>query len=168
MYRYMRKKPCPDFNEKVNAIETDVLGGSSSMGLFARYKRTYKKYWFVVIPVHIVTSIGWLSIFYLLSKSGVDIAALLQSLNFSEPVINKARDSKMGHAAIAFLCYELATPLRYVVTLGATTFSIKYFTKIGRIKSVPSHREIVRMFKQQKAERSVTKKNKNGKFGEKP
>lgn len=37
------------------------------LGLFARFKKMYKEYWYVLLPVHVVTSAGWLGGFYYLS-----------------------------------------------------------------------------------------------------
>ena len=34
------------------------------VSLFQRFKQMYKDYWYVLIPVHVVTSIGWTGIFY--------------------------------------------------------------------------------------------------------
>lgn len=51
-------------------------------------------------------------------SSGVDVPALLQHLHLSETIIDKVRGSEMGHYAIAYLCYKVATPIRYAVTLG--------------------------------------------------
>lgn len=50
--------------------------------------------------------------------SGVDVPAVLQYLHLSETIIDKVRGSDMGHYAIAYLCYKVATPIRYAVTLG--------------------------------------------------
>jgi len=50
--------------------------------------------------------------------SGVDVPALLQYIHLSENIIEKVQGSDMGHYAIAYLCYKVATPLRYALTLG--------------------------------------------------
>lgn len=83
--------------------------------------------------------------------SGVDIPSLLESLHFSEAVINKLRDSTMGHVAIAYMCYKIATPVRYAVTLGGTTLSIKYLSLWGYIRPVPSKEKLKQMYDDQKA-----------------
>lgn len=49
-------------------IEEDIFDESSKLGLFARFKLMYRKYWYVLIPVHCVTSAGWLAGFYYLSQ----------------------------------------------------------------------------------------------------
>lgn len=38
------------------------------LGLFARFKKMYKEYWYVLLPVHCVTSACWLGGFYYVSK----------------------------------------------------------------------------------------------------
>lgn len=38
------------------------------LGLVARFKLMYKQYWYVLLPVHVVTSTGWLVGFYYLSR----------------------------------------------------------------------------------------------------
>lgn len=48
--------------------EVDLFGEASNLGLFAKFKLMYKKYWYVLIPVHVVTSAGWMCGFYYLSK----------------------------------------------------------------------------------------------------
>lgn len=36
--------------------------------LLKRFKSMYRDYWYVLLPVHIVTSIGWFSGFYYMAK----------------------------------------------------------------------------------------------------
>lgn len=72
-------------------------------------------------------------------------------MHFSETMIAKLRDSSLGHAAVAYICYKIATPLRYTVTLGGTTFSIKYLSKWGYIRPVPSKEKLKQMYDDQKA-----------------
>lgn len=36
-------------------------------GIVARFKELTRKYWYVLVPVHIITSAGWLAGFYYLS-----------------------------------------------------------------------------------------------------
>jgi hypothetical protein len=46
---------------------SSTAGGSdpaAKLSLFARFKQMYKDYYYVLIPVHIVTSIGWFGGFY--------------------------------------------------------------------------------------------------------
>lgn len=120
------------------------------LGLFARFKKMYKEYWYVLVPVHCLTSVMWFGGFYYASTSGVDVIAILESLGVSEALINPVRDSSLGHIAIAYLLYKIATPARYTVTLGGTTISIKYLEQWGYIKPIPSKAKLVQMYKDKK------------------
>lgn len=42
--------------------------GTEKLGLFKRFKALYKQYWYVMLPVHVITSAGWIVGFYHLSK----------------------------------------------------------------------------------------------------
>lgn len=48
----------------------------------------------------------------------MDIVTVMQSWNFNEALIKPFRDSSLGHLAIAYLLYKVATPARYTITLG--------------------------------------------------
>ncbi|XP_002025328.2 uncharacterized protein C18orf19 homolog A [Drosophila persimilis] len=146
---------------------TDLFGDAASKGLFAKFRHMYKQYWYVLIPVHCVTSIGWFGGFYYLSKSGVDVPSLLQYVHLSETIIEKVQSSDMGHYAIAYLCYKVATPLRYALTLGGTTVSIKYLVQRGHIKPIPSKNELIKMYEDKKATRASAKADKAEKDGNK-
>ncbi|KAL7745174.1 hypothetical protein ACLKA6_008226 [Drosophila palustris] len=140
---------------------TELFGEAANMGLFAKFKHMYKQYWYVLIPVHVLTSIGWFGGFYYLSKSGVDVPALLQYLHLSETIIEKVQGSDMGHYAIAYLCYKVATPIRYAVTLGGTTVSIKYLVQWGHIKPMPTKSQLIKMYEDTKATRANAKTHKD-------
>lgn len=40
----------------------------SKPSLFQRMKQMTKDYWHILVPVHLVTSTGWISIFYIAAK----------------------------------------------------------------------------------------------------
>ncbi|XP_017029268.1 uncharacterized protein C18orf19 homolog A [Drosophila kikkawai] len=139
---------------------SDLFGEAANMSLMSKFKHMYKKYWYVLIPVHVVTSLGWFGGFYYLSKSGVDVPALLQYLHLSENIIQKVQSSHMGHYAIAYLCYKVATPLRYALTLGCTTISIKHLVLHGYIKPMPTKDQLIKMYEDKKAIRASAKADK--------
>lgn len=117
--------------------------------------------------------------FLLCVSSGVDIPSLLKTLHISESIISSVKDSSMGHLAIAFMCYKLAGPLRYMVTIGknplfqldshknrshtcafflvpisnagGTTVSVKYLSQLGYIKPMPSKERLKQMYDEKKA-----------------
>ena len=75
---------------------------------------------------------------------------ILESYNFSETIIKPLRNSHLGHIAVAYFCYKIATPARYFVTLGGTTFAIKQGIKHGLIKPMPSKEKLVQIYKDKK------------------
>ncbi|EDW53793.1 uncharacterized protein C18orf19 homolog A [Drosophila sechellia] len=149
-----------DLKATNTTTSSELFGEAANMGLFAKFKHMYKQYWYVLIPVHVLTSVGWFGGFYYLSKSGVDVPALLQYVHLSENIIEKVQGSDMGHYAIAYLCYKVATPLRYALTLGCTTLSIKYLVQHGYIKPMPSKSELIKMYEDKKATRASAKADK--------
>lgn len=40
----------------------------ANLGLIARFKKMYKEYWYVLVPVHLATSAVWFGSFYYASK----------------------------------------------------------------------------------------------------
>merc|ERR1712087_650725 len=78
-------------------------------------------------------------------KSGVDVAALLQTFGVSEAFVEKLSKSEMGYAALAYACYKIATPARYTVTVGGTTMTVKYLSDLGYLKT--SH-QVAEQFKE--------------------
>ncbi|BES88585.1 Protein of unknown function (DUF1279) [Nesidiocoris tenuis] len=121
--------------------------------LYQRFKQMYKDYWYVLIPVHVATSCVWFGCFYYTAQSGFDIAAALEFLNLGDEVMNRIRNnanSFAGHITISYLLYKLFTPLRYTVTLGGTTYAIKYLTARGLLKKMPNRQQLKTMMVEKK------------------
>lgn len=59
-------------SDEAKSLEPDVvfseLEEGKKLGLFARFKKMAKDYWYVLIPVHVATSAVWLGAFYYTSK----------------------------------------------------------------------------------------------------
>nr|CAH7712212.1 unnamed protein product [Callosobruchus chinensis] len=136
----------PDDKQKcgVPAEETEKLT------LFQKFKKMYRDYWYVLVPVHLVTSAFWFGGFYYAAKSGIDIVGLLEYWNVNETVLNSMRDSSMGYITVAYALYKIATPIRYTVTVGGTTISINYLKKWGYIKPVPSTEKLKEIYQDKK------------------
>lgn len=115
------------------------------VSIFQKFKKMSKDYWYVLVPVHVATSIVWFGGFYAMCKSGVDVAALLQTFGVSEAYVEKLSNSEMGYAALAYACYKVATPARYTVTVGGTTMTVKYLNDLGYLKT--SH-QVAEQFKE--------------------
>lgn len=54
-------------DDEIKQIEE--LETAQPLGLFARFKKMYKEYWYVLLPVHVVTSAVWLGGFYYLAET---------------------------------------------------------------------------------------------------
>lgn len=46
----------------------DAAENPEKLGLYAKFKLMFKQYWYVLLPVHCVTSAGWFGGFYYLSR----------------------------------------------------------------------------------------------------
>ena len=46
-----------------------------------------KDYWYIIIPVEVVTSIGWYGLFFFSLRSGVDIVEILTNMGVSEQTL---------------------------------------------------------------------------------
>lgn len=122
------------------------------ISLVKKFKLMYKQYWYVLIPVHIVTSIVWYGSFFIAAKSGVDIVPIMEKLGAGEKILTHLQSSNAGYYAIAYAMYKIATPARYTVTIGGTTLSINYLRKRGYIKPVPSSEKLKEMYEGKKEE----------------
>lgn len=55
-------------DEEIKPID-ELETTTQPLGLFARFKKMYKEYWYVLLPVHVVTSAVWLGGFYYLAET---------------------------------------------------------------------------------------------------
>jgi len=139
----------PLLNKKFSMSPTFFLSEKpkeeEKVSIFQKFKKMSKDYWYVLVPVHVATSLVWFGGFYMMCKSGIDVAALLQTFGVSEAYVEKLSNSEMGYAALAYACYKIATPARYTVTVGGTTMTVKYLSDLGYLKT--SH-EVAEQFKE--------------------
>ena len=54
---------------------------------FSKLKQMIRDYWYVIIPVEIITSIAWYGAIFLSLKSGVDIVQILTNVGVSEQTL---------------------------------------------------------------------------------
>ncbi|KAF0767936.1 protein FAM210A [Aphis craccivora] len=102
--------------------------------IFQRFKNMAKKYWYIVLPVHLVTSTVWFGSFYLIA-SIFDVPVLLERLGIPDSIIDKVRNgnSWTSYLVIAYGLYKIFTPLRYMVTLGGTGITLRYLRRLGYV-----------------------------------
>lgn len=121
-------------------LEVDPLQ-DKSIGLFQRFKKTFKQYGKVLIPVHLVTSSVWFGTFYYAAMKGVNVVPFLELIGLPESLVGLLRDSSSGYALTAYAMYKIATPARYTVTLGGTSLSVQYLRKHGYLSTPPPVKE---------------------------
>ncbi|XP_056336359.1 uncharacterized protein C18orf19 homolog A [Danio aesculapii] len=120
--------------------EPDPLQDKSS-GLIQRFKKTFKQYGKVMIPVHLLTSTMWFGTFYYAAMKGVNLVPFLEYVGFPDKVVKLLENSQSGYALTAYAMYKIATPARYTVTLGGTSLSVKYLRKHGYMSTPPPVKE---------------------------
>ncbi|XP_037284650.2 uncharacterized protein C18orf19 homolog B [Rhipicephalus microplus] len=117
------------------------------LNVFQRYKKMFKEYWYVMLPVHIATSIVWFGSFYYLATCGVDVVPIMEYLGLPESIISPLRKSGLNYIATASAMYKLATPARYTVTLGGTSIAVRILVKRGLIKPMPTGGQLRQMLR---------------------
>ncbi|XP_029928606.1 uncharacterized protein C18orf19 homolog B [Myripristis murdjan] len=122
--------------------EVDPLQ-DKSIGLVQRFKKTFKQYGKVMIPVHLVTSSVWFGTFYYAAMKGVNVVPFLEMIGLPESVVGLLRDSSSGYALTAYAMYKIATPARYTVTLGGTSLSVQYLRKHGYFSTPPPVKDYI-------------------------
>ncbi|XP_059196157.1 uncharacterized protein C18orf19 homolog A-like [Centropristis striata] len=125
-----------------DAVELDPLQDKST-GLVQRFKRTFKQYGKVMIPLHLVTSSVWFGAFYYAAMKGVNLVPFLEIIGLPESIVGLLKDSSSGYALTAYAMYKIATPARYTVTLGGTSLSVQYLRKHGYLSTPPPVTEYI-------------------------
>ncbi|CAG2115031.1 unnamed protein product [Medioppia subpectinata] len=147
------------------AKELDDWQQMRQLSLTKKLKFMFVKYWYISIPVHVITSGLWFGASYLVAKSGFDVKSILdvikpfaEKLPLPEFIINVLNSDtnagSAGYVALALILYKLASPARYATTVGVSFYSIEFFVKRGLIKPVPSVPAI-------KAQVTITRSNIN-------
>lgn len=147
--------PAPTSDER-EAMDIDPLQ-DKSMGLFQRFKRTFKQYGKVMIPVHLVTSSVWFGTFYYAAMKGVNVVPFLEMVGLPESLVGLLRDSSSGYALTAYAMYKIATPARYTVTLGGTSLLVQYLRKHGYLSTPPPVKEYIQDKMEETKERFTEK-----------
>ncbi|XP_038248952.1 protein FAM210A isoform X1 [Dermochelys coriacea] len=133
-------KPASDIPQgtsvESSSLEPDPLQ-DKSISLFQRFKRTFKQYGKVMIPVHLLTSSVWFGSFYYAAMKGVNVVPFLEFIGVPESIVSILKNSQSGYALTAYAMYKIATPARYTVTLGGTSVTVKYLRKHGYMSTPP-------------------------------
>ncbi|XP_054636849.1 uncharacterized protein C18orf19 homolog A [Dunckerocampus dactyliophorus] len=129
-------------DQRETAEEVDPLQ-DKSIGLVQRFKKTFKQYGKVMIPVHLLTSSVWFGTFYYAAMKGVNVVPFLEMIGVPESLVGLLKDSSSGYALTAYAMYKIATPARYTVTLGGTSLSVQYLRKHGYLSTPPPVKDYI-------------------------
>ena len=90
-------------------------------GTWAKLKQMVRDYWYVIVPVEVVTSVMWYASIYLSLQSGLDMVAVLEALGASEATVARLPSAEAGYHAIAFILYKVLSPVRHGVSLAISS-----------------------------------------------
>jgi len=123
-----------------DSFELDPLQ-DKSIGLYQRFKRMFKQYGKVMIPVHLLTSSVWLGTYYYAAMKGVNVVPFLEMIGLPDSIVDVLRNSSSTYLITAYAMYKITTPIRYTVTLGGTSLAVQYLRSHGYMATPPSVKE---------------------------
>ncbi|XP_034387711.1 protein FAM210B, mitochondrial [Cyclopterus lumpus] len=97
-------------------------------------KKVFKEYGAVGVSFHIGISLMSLGMFYLLISSGIDMAAVLCKVGFSEAVVRSKMAAGTSTFVLAYAIHKLFAPVRISITLVSVPLIVRYFRKTGHFK----------------------------------
>ncbi|CAJ0572092.1 unnamed protein product, partial [Mesorhabditis spiculigera] len=106
-------------------------------GMVAKVKYYLKRYWYIAIPCHMFCSTMYLAGLYGIVYSGVDVVSLLHTLHMPELLIEKVKNTppQAGALVVALILYKVATPLRYMTTLGLIQLAFIVLRRMGKLRT---------------------------------
>ncbi|CAN9511842.1 unnamed protein product [Ophioblennius macclurei] len=112
--------------------DTEPEGGKPTKT--QQLKKVFKEYGAVGVCFHIGISLMSLGMFYLLISSGIDMAAILCKLGFSEAVVQSKMAAGTSTFVLAYAIHKLFAPVRISITLVSVPLIVRYFRKTGLFK----------------------------------
>ncbi|KAG7493871.1 hypothetical protein JOB18_017726 [Solea senegalensis] len=112
--------------------EPEPEGGKPSKT--QQLKKVFKEYGAVGVSFHIGISLMSLGMFYLLISSGIDMAAILCKVGFSETVVRSKMAAGTSTFVLAYAIHKLFAPVRMSITLVSVPLIVRYFRKTGLFK----------------------------------
>uniref|UniRef100_A0A914W954 DUF1279 domain-containing protein n=1 Tax=Plectus sambesii TaxID=2011161 RepID=A0A914W954_9BILA len=124
-----------DKDKKAN--DQAAVSDEEPKGLWNRFKWMFRRYWYLAVPVHALTSAVWFGSFYMIAKSGIDVIGLLEYIQIiPDSWIVKLKGAPAGaYLAVAYLLYKLVSPARYFVTIYGTHSAIKILRRTGHLRT---------------------------------
>uniref|UniRef100_A0A3P9HVY5 Family with sequence similarity 210 member B n=1 Tax=Oryzias latipes TaxID=8090 RepID=A0A3P9HVY5_ORYLA len=97
-------------------------------------KKVFKEYGAVGVSFHIGMSLMSLGLSYLLVSSGIDMAAILCKVGFSEAVVQSKMAAGTSTFVLAYAIHKLFAPVRISITLVSVPLIVRYLRKTGLFK----------------------------------
>lgn len=115
--------------------KSTASAGSSSKDKVREFTKLYGgSYLGTSLALSLVSYIVW----YFLVKAGVDVVGLIQLLGdwlsttpVGRPAILSRINETVGTATLAYIAHKASSPLRFPITLAATPFVARAFSKKG-------------------------------------
>ncbi|XP_050969288.1 protein FAM210B, mitochondrial isoform X2 [Labeo rohita] len=101
-------------------------------------RKVFKEYGAVGVSFHIGISLISLGMFYLAVSSGLDMAALLCKLGFSESVVQSRMAAGTSTFVLAYAVHKLFAPVRISITLVSVPLIVRHLRKTGLFRAGPS------------------------------
>jgi len=139
---------------------------AASLSIFQRFKETYKQHGKLLIAVHFATSAVWFGSFYYAAASGIDVIPILKWLGVGEAVIRPFTLPGVGNAAVAYLLYKIATPVRYMVTIVGTRQAVVFLRRSGRLPPVPADNTLRSLAREGQTQMKANVKKRKKKFSD--
>ncbi|KAL0978915.1 hypothetical protein UPYG_G00177750 [Umbra pygmaea] len=98
-------------------------------------KKVFKEYGAVGVSFHICISLMSLGMFYLAVSSGIDMAAVLYKIGFSEALVQSKLAAGTSTFVLAYAVHKLFAPLRISITLVSVPLLVRYLRKTGLFKT---------------------------------
>uniref|UniRef100_A0A4W5JVX6 Family with sequence similarity 210 member B n=1 Tax=Hucho hucho TaxID=62062 RepID=A0A4W5JVX6_9TELE len=98
-------------------------------------KKVFKEYGAVGVSFHICISLMSLGMFYLAVSSGIDMAAILYKIGFSESLLQSKLAAGTSTFVLAYAVHKLFAPLRISITLVSVPLLVRYLRKTGLFKT---------------------------------
>ncbi|XP_069547075.1 protein FAM210B, mitochondrial [Brachyistius frenatus] len=113
-------------------MDTEPEGGKPNKT--QQLKKVFKEYGAVGVSFHVGISLMSLGMFYLLISSGIDMAAILCKLGFSEAVVESKMAAGTSTFVLSYAIHKLFAPVRISITLVSVPLIVRYFRKTGLFK----------------------------------
>ncbi|KAJ7998871.1 hypothetical protein DPEC_G00209460 [Dallia pectoralis] len=97
-------------------------------------KKVFKEYGAVGVSFHICISLMSLGMFYLAVSSGIDMAAILYKIGFSQNLVESKLAAGTSTFVLAYAVHKLFAPVRMSITLVSVPLLVRYLRKTGLFK----------------------------------